>query len=320
MKYIKNKYSTESLLIGVSGGQDSICLIRFINNFNTKQKKYKHIDYIYIDHQWTKESKKQAEYVISYLKSLKNKVTIYQIRKTSLSEKIARTYRYHTIIHHAIKYKYKVILTAHTETDKIETFFLNLIRGTTIEGTTTLGLCRMINQKIVLARPLIYTTRQYIKFTCRRYFLPLWSDSSNYNYSIKRNRVRNELIPYLRKYYNKKLESNMIGFLSNCKYNNEYIKKKVINLYLQNKHKKYIALNYKYLKKQHSIIQVRVMQIFLCHSINLFVDKSKLTDLISKLYQVKNEKYFRLILKNINVLYVGQWIFLSYSESTSLNK
>nr|YP_009391385.1 tRNA Ile-lysidine synthetase [Platysiphonia delicata]ARW59529.1 tRNA Ile-lysidine synthetase [Platysiphonia delicata] len=319
MEYITNQYSNESLLIAISGGQDSICLVKLMNNFDLKEKKCKQIDYIHIDHQWTKESKKQAEYIISYLKSLRKKVSIYQIKKTSLSEKISRLYRYHIIINHAIRYKYRIVLTAHTKTDKIETFFLNLIRGTTTEGTTALNLCRMIGHKTMLGRPLIYMDRQFTKFICRKYFLPLWSDNSNYNYSIKRNRVRNELIPYLRKYYNKKIDNNVLNFLNNCKYNNEYIKQKIIKTYLQHKHDKYVALNHKCLKKQHIIMQVKIIQFFLYHSINLFINKSRLISFINQLKKVKDKKCFTLVSNNISILGTNQWIYLRYHNISILN-
>nr|QCI06990.1 tRNA Ile-lysidine synthetase [Haraldiophyllum bonnemaisonii] len=304
----------KSILIAISGGQDSIYLIKLIEVLMTFSRFNKNkIEYIYIDHQWKIDSEKQIEHLINYLKIFKITINIYQIKNIILSENISRINRYHTIINHAKKFKYNIIITAHSNTDKLETFFINLIRGTSIEGASSLTFHRKLNNKLHIIRPLIHYNRIYINWYCRKFFLPIWSDNSNNNYLIQRNRIRYELIPYLKKYFHPNIEKNLRFFLRNSFYDNEYIKKNIINLYINLCHKKYIALNYLSLKNQTLNIQIRILQLFFYHNFCLLLEPNYIIKLIKfinikysnkiidwRYFQIKKEsKWIYIILKNI---------------------
>lgn len=71
LNQIVKKYNLNSLLIAISGGQDSICLIKLLEQFNKQKHFIKKIEYLYIDHQWKKDSKIQAEHLINYMKQQK---------------------------------------------------------------------------------------------------------------------------------------------------------------------------------------------------------------------------------------------------------
>lgn len=311
MNYIIKKYQISSILIAISGGQDSIYLIKLIeilkNNF------YFHkVEYIYIDHQWKIDSLKQIEHIINYLIFLKKKLSIYQINKRTLSENNSRIYRYHIILNHAIKNKYQAIITAHTKTDKLETFLLNLIRGTSIEGINSLTLHKQINQQIHLLRPLINENRDNITWYCRQNCLPIWSDTTNYNYKIKRNRIRFELLPYLRKYFNINIENNCNKFLTTCFYDNEYIKQNIIKLYTHIRHNKYIAINILDINKYHISIQTRILQLFFFHNFHILINKNiliKLIKIFNKQYSKKKIKWKYL---EFHITYI--WLCIRFNK------
>jgi len=305
-KIIQNN-EAKSLLIAISGGQDSICLIKLIEKIK-EEILYNKIEYIYIDHQWKKNSRIQIEHIIKYCKKLKINLSIYQIKKITLSENIARRYRYHTLINHAIIYRYKTIITAHTKTDKLETFIYNLIRGTGIEGIKGLNLYRKVNSKISILRPLIYENRLKINFFCRKWFLPIWSDTTNYNYHIIRNRIRHEIFPYIKKYLNKNFEKNIINFLYNFHYDNEYIKQQAFKIYLKIKHNKYIAIKTDCIKKQHIALQVKILQLFIYHNFYIIITKKLLFNLIVNVYNIDDCKY--IYYKNIIFCINDQWIYI----------
>nr|YP_009395937.1 tRNA Ile-lysidine synthetase [Dasya naccarioides]ARW65123.1 tRNA Ile-lysidine synthetase [Dasya naccarioides] len=308
MNHIIKKYQINSLLIAISGGQDSICLIKLLEQFNKQKNSIKKFEYLYIDHQWKKDSKIQAEYLINYMKQQKKKFSIYQIKKISISENTSRIYRYNTIIDHAMQNKYDAIITAHTKTDKLETFIQNLGRGTTIEGATSLNSYNKLNQKLYLFRPLISNHRQELNFFCRKYFLPIWSDNTNYNYSIKRNRIRYEVIPYLNKYLNKKIESNLVNFLESCYHDHEYIKQISIINYINNKHYRYIALNYRNIQNNHIAIQTRIIQLFINHNLYIFIHKYFLYQLL----KIINRKINTTIKwKKIKFEIKTDWIYIT---------
>nr|YP_009399050.1 tRNA Ile-lysidine synthetase [Taenioma perpusillum]ARW68447.1 tRNA Ile-lysidine synthetase [Taenioma perpusillum] len=302
--YIITKHKRNYILVCISGGQDSICLIKLIENLKKVFYNYT-INYIYIDHQWTKNSKKQTYHIINYIRQSNQQLYIYQITQGSFSENNARKYRYHLIFNHALKYKYNIIMTAHSQTDKIETCIFNLIRGTSLEGITSLNLNIQLDNKISLLRPLILNDRTDINFFCKRWCLPIWIDKTNYNFNIYRNRIRNEVIPYFKTYINYNTEKSVLNFIQNCYYDNEYIKKKSIIFYCTNINKYYIKLNYNFLIKQHISIQIKVLQIFIYFHFNLIIHKYFLIHLIYYFHLYKS----KIRTKQFNIL---QWKNLKF--------
>nr|YP_009398846.1 tRNA Ile-lysidine synthetase [Cliftonaea pectinata]ARW68022.1 tRNA Ile-lysidine synthetase [Cliftonaea pectinata] len=308
------KYSQNSILIAISGGQDSICLVKLIELINMviqlETNKVK-LEYIYIDHQWKKNSPKQVQHITNYLKSLKKTIYIYQIKNRALSEEICRKYRYHIIIEHAIKYRQKIVVTAHTETDKIETFFQNIIRGTGLEGITSLNTIGKLNAQIFITRPLINQKRYLMNWLCKKFCLPVWSDITNYNYYIQRNRIRHELIPYISKYFNPNIEKNLKYLIHNYYIENEYIKKNSLKVYLTILHNYYIAINYKIITKYNLAIQSRIIQIFYFHNFSQYLNNQILMSilkLINKInINVQNNIKYKKFQLNIN----KSWIYIT---------
>nr|QCI07959.1 tRNA Ile-lysidine synthetase [Plumaria plumosa] len=304
---IRNKLS--SILIAISGGQDSLCLIQLIDNFMQNYNVLQSIEYIYIDHQWKKDSEKQIEHLINYISNTGKNLCIYQLNSILLSEGKAREHRYHIIINHAVKYKYQAIITAHTKTDRIETFFQNLIKGTSIDGATSLTISRKLSNKLYLMRPLIDIDRVDISWFCRKYCLPIWSDLTNYYLYIKRNRIRYELIPYLNNYFNNKVNDNLTHFLDRSNQENEYLKQNTLKLYISSRHSKYIALNYTVVITQHYALQSRILQLFFYHNFNLLITNTMIIQLI-KAFCKKNTNIKILQWRNLKIYLNNLWIYI----------
>ena len=274
--------NVQKILIAFSGGQDSILLISIINKLmNTKIMKPIQVSYIYIDHQWKKSSYKQIKHIISYIKSTSNKIYVYQIKNTILSEETCRKYRNHIIIQHSKKYNYDLILTGHSLTDKVETFIHSLIRGSGIESFNSLNIRSNLKNDTTIFRPLITINRNTIYWICKKLRLPIWSDKTNYINKMERNRIRQELIPYLKNYMNKNLENKINHLINNYLYENDYIKQNVIKLYLKYIHKNKIAIKYTELKKQNIIIQIRTIQLFGFHNFQIYINHQEVMQIIN---------------------------------------
>nr|QCI04204.1 tRNA Ile-lysidine synthetase [Anotrichium furcellatum] len=305
MKY--NQYN--KILIAISGGQDSIFLINIINYLINKYSIIIQTEYIYIDHQWKYDSKIQLMHLINYILLTNQKLFIYQINSHILKENIAREFRYNIIIQHAKHKNSHIIMTAHSQTDKIETFFINLIRGTSIDGATSLRINRHMKQYIRLIRPILNLSRSYIKFNCMNFCLPVWSDSSNYSMNIYRNRIRNELIPYIANYFNHSINKQINKFLNYCLIDNEYIKQNTLKLYMHSCHYKYIALNYNQIKSQHSALQNRIFQLFFMHHCSILLDHT----IIIKIQKIlKHNKPGKIIqFDRITIALKSSWIYIT---------
>nr|ARW68240.1 tRNA Ile-lysidine synthetase [Chondria sp. (in: red algae)] len=303
------------ILVAISGGQDSLYLIKFIqdykNDYQIIKRKTIYISYIYIDHQWRRDSYKHIKHIANYIKSFNENFYIYQLNENIISESISRIYRYNIILKHAIRNGYQHIITGHNKTDKIETFLHNFIRGNGIEGLTTLVSQIKVNNNIQLLRPLLNINRENIYWICKKFYLPIWSDTTNYIYSLSRNRIRNELIPYLKKYFHQNIENNINYLLNNYYNHHEYIKQSTMKLYLNSIHKNHMALNHVQLTKQHFILQFKTIQLFCIHNININIKHKIITKLIIHMNQKASKVYLRINLKYITLHVNNKWIYMT---------
>jgi len=85
------------------------------------------------------------------------------------------------------------IATAHHRDDQVETFFINLIRGTGISG-----LHGILPKKDKIIRPMLFTNRHEIEDFAINHFIPWREDRSNEETKYLRNRIRLELLPIMK--------------------------------------------------------------------------------------------------------------------------
>ena len=101
------------------------------------------------------------------------------------------------------------LVTGHTASDVAETLLFNLVRGSGSDGLQALGWQRPLSPSIMLVRPLLCMTRQETASFCSTHQLPLWLDSTNSDLRFARNRIRHEVMPYLKAHLNCKAEQHL---------------------------------------------------------------------------------------------------------------
>jgi len=195
-----------TLLLAISGGQDSMALLKLIIVLK-RLYKWK-VEIWHGDHQWHSKSERiEAELrlwcfnrQISFHSNKANKEEV-------ANEEKARNWRYENLL---IKAKLLSsnnihpctrILTGHTATDRAETIIMNLARGTDLVGLSTLKEQRILENNIVLARPLLVFNRDETLEICNEFNLPVWIDPSNENINLTRNKIRKEILPILNSIY-----------------------------------------------------------------------------------------------------------------------
>lgn len=89
-------------------------------------------------------------------------------------------------------YSYDLVATAHNENDSVETFFINLSRGTGIRGLTGIS---PVNGKII--RPLLFATRKDIIAYAEQKQFKFREDASNLDTKYRRNKIRHDVIPVM---------------------------------------------------------------------------------------------------------------------------
>lgn len=208
--------SNQRLLVAVSGGQDSLCLIKLLLDLQPKWGW--NLAIAHCDHRWRSDSEASANHVENLAKNWGISYNLETASDIPKTEAAARKWRYQALTEIAIAHNYPYIVTGHTASDRAETLLYNLIRGSGADGLSALTWMRPLPDfrlenldensqfKISLVRPLLEITRSQTGQFCQEQKLPIWEDSTNQDFKYARNRIRSELLPYLETHFNPKAQ------------------------------------------------------------------------------------------------------------------
>ena len=199
--------SNSTLLLAISGGQDSMALLKLIIDL---KRLYKwQVEIWHGDHQWHSKSEEIKEELKLWCFNKKLPFHTNKANKEEVgNEEKARDWRYKNLIIKANSLKSKnldsscmKILTGHTATDRAETIIMNLARGSDLIGLSTLKEQRVLENNLELVRPLLIFDRKETLEICKEFNLPVWIDPSNENINLTRNKIRKEILPVLNSIY-----------------------------------------------------------------------------------------------------------------------
>ncbi len=204
------------LLVAVSGGQDSVCLLHILKGLQVELGIDLHV--AHLDHCLRgTESEADARYVAELAKKLGIPVTIgqcdvraYQKAHRTSMEEAAREVRYNFLSGVAESIGIDRVAIAHTMDDHVETILLHLIRGTGIRGLRGLkarGRWQSDGKNLIVVRPLLKVTRDETAAYCAKHRLHPRLDTTNLSLVPMRNGVRLELLPLMKKYNPQVVES-----------------------------------------------------------------------------------------------------------------
>jgi tRNA(Ile)-lysidine synthase len=194
-----------TLLIAVSGGQDSLCLAKLLL---MQRAKYNwNLAIAHCDHQWRSDSIANADHVQKIASEWGINFCLRTAEIAPKNEAMAREWRYAMLVEMAKINNCDFVVTGHTRSDRVETLLYNLMRGSGADGLASLTWQRSLTNDINLVRPLLNVSRHQTKGFCDENQIPIWEDSTNQNLDYRRNRLRLETIPYLQAHFNPQLES-----------------------------------------------------------------------------------------------------------------
>jgi tRNA(Ile)-lysidine synthase len=219
------------LLVAVSGGQDSLCLIRLLLDLQPKWEW--HLAIAHCNHRWRTDATANAEYVEQLAQVWQ--VPYYGSTAVEIptSEAAARQWRYQAFTEIATKHGYSVVVTGHTASDRAETLIYNLIRGSGADGLQALTWKRSLTPAVQLVRPLLAITRQETAQFCQEANLKIWEDVTNQDWHYTRNRIRQELLPYLQTHFNPQIELSLAQTAELLQAEVEYLETVARELYQQ---------------------------------------------------------------------------------------
>ena len=195
--------SGDTIVVGVSGGPDSICLLNVLKNLQNELKI--NIVVAHINHMIRKEADSETVFVQDFceqrdIKCFVKKADVLQIAKEKKlgTEEVGRKIRYDFFEEVKNIVGGNKIATAHNANDNAETVLMNFLRGS---GSTGLkGIEPIRDNKLI--RPIIECTRQEIEQYCNEKGLNPKYDKTNQENIYTRNKIRNMLIPYIQENFN----------------------------------------------------------------------------------------------------------------------
>lgn len=305
----------DSIVVGVSGGPDSITLLDILIKLQ-KQIKF-NIVVAHINHMIRREAEDDEKYVEKYCKN-KNipfyakQAKVEEIAKNQKigTEEAGRNLRYEFFNEILEKTKSNKIATAHTKNDNVETVLMNIIRGSGTKGLKGIELIR--DNKYI--RPLLEITRTEIEEYCKKNNLEPRIDTSNMENIYTRNKIRNLLIPYIQKEFNPNIIETIDRLSCISKEENKYfenITKKTYKEILVKETKNEIVLDLKKFNTLETVIKNRIV----LYTINrLFgssngIEKIHIQDII-KLCSNNIGNKFLIPNKKVKILLKNRKIFI----------
>lgn len=183
------------ILIAVSGGLDSMVLLDLLSKSN--------LDYAVAHCNFklrSEESDQDENFVKSYCQenSIPGFFQKFDTKKFAEDQKLsiqvaARKLRYEWFYELLATQNFDFLLTAHHLDDQLETFLINLSRGTGLDG-----LCGIPSQNDKIIRPLLTFSKAEIETFAQENQLKWREDSSNSSYKYIRNKIRHQVVPILK--------------------------------------------------------------------------------------------------------------------------
>ncbi len=208
----------ETVVVGVSGGPDSLCLLHILNRLCDECRIGLHVAHLNhrirgreADADAAFVAKLAEEWGLPYTVEARDVPALAKEEKLSLEE-AARRVRYTFLAEVAERVGAKRIAVGHNADDQTESVLMHWLRGAGLAGlrgmlpATPLSDYRLLEERdkeqeaFTLIRPLLEVTRADVEAYCAEHNLQPRFDRSNLDTTYYRNRLRHELIPYLEGY------------------------------------------------------------------------------------------------------------------------
>lgn len=255
----------DKIVVGVSGGPDSICLVDILNDIKNEDKINFELVVCHINHMIREEAGEDEEFVKKYCEE--NTIPFFakhaEVKKMAKEMKIGteeagRKIRYEFFEEVLQKTSANKIATAHTKNDNAETVLMNLIRGS---GTSGLKGIKAIREDKYI-KPLIDVSRDEIEEYCKEKKLNPRHDKTNDENIYTRNKIRNILIPLIKKEFNPNIIETINRLSKLVEKESDYLDNITEETYkkiLIKEEKQEIILNLKRFNEEDEVIKSRIV-------------------------------------------------------------
>ena len=327
----------DKLVVAVSGGPDSICLLDILNEIIKKEINYQEgpspvakncqkgpspmatLVVAHVNHMIRAEADSDEAFVRDYCE--KNNIEFYSksidVKKLANNSKIGveeagRIARYDFFDEVMQKTNANKVAIAHNMNDRAETVIMNLLRGSGVSG-----LIGIEAKRGIYIRPLIECDRLEIEEYCNSNNLNPRIDKTNFDNTYTRNKIRNVVIPYIKEEFNPNI-INTLNRLSDLACDEEtFIENQVVIKYkelLCNENKKEIVLDLKGFNNQEKVIKSRIIlyTITRLFGTSKGIEKIHIEDIIKLCSNNIGNKYLtpnkkiKVLVKNHKIYFISQ--------------
>ncbi len=193
----------DRVLIGLSGGADSVCLARVL--YELAEEYELTLAAVCCHHGLRgEEADRDVLFVEDFCKE--HKIRFYKVfdyveqrafDKGMTLEEAGREFRYETFQSIMTLHGYNKLAIAHNADDRAETMLFHLIRGTGIAGLCTMEPVRVFFEEKQIIRPLLWTRKEAIENWLRKKNISWRTDETNLKDIYTRNRIRHHILPEL---------------------------------------------------------------------------------------------------------------------------
>lgn len=195
------------VLVAVSGGADSVALIRALAALKTTGRG--RLAVAHFNHRLRADASQDAEFVAELAGRLGLPIELGHAETAATArvdgdgiEAAARSERYRFLQSAAERIAARYVVTAHTADDQVETILHRIVRGTGIAGLAGMRRVRPLGDAVTLMRPMLAINRAEVLAYLAYLGQPHREDPSNASHAHARNRIRHSLLPLLKADYN----------------------------------------------------------------------------------------------------------------------
>lgn len=288
LKFIKEKNivkSGDKILVGLSGGPDSVCMLNLLCSIREEEKI--EVAAAHINHMLRgEEADKDEEYSKRLCESLgvrffskRIDINKYALETGKSSELAGREARYDFFDEIINKINFNKIATAHNANDQAETILMRIMRGTGLEGLGGIP----VEREGKYIRPILFMKREEVEQYCKENNLNPHIDATNLERIYSRNKVRLDILPYMKNNFNPNIVETINRMALLLQDDNEFIEGEVNKAYKDNcfERENSIVIS-KNLFNIHSAIVTRVIRkaLFAINKSNYDMEMKNIEDII----------------------------------------
>ena len=299
----------DTIIVGVSGGPDSLCLLHVLIEIARKEKLT--LIVAHVNYGLRGDEAKNDQLLVEAV-ARENDIpceTLIVQQPVKGGEMQWRIMRYDFFEKLRVKYGAQHIAVAHNQNDQAETFLLHLLRGSGLTGFVGM---RFVSCNYVV-RPLLSVPREVILTYCKKHNISFHTDHTNSDTKFTRNRIRTQLVPYLQENYNPQIISVLARTAEMIVEDIKIIEKQTDVFWQEDQEKKIITFTVQDFQDRNIALQRRA----LLHMINVLrgdtkdIEKGLIDEMCKVILSTKNKNQL-FIGKNLKMHRKGDTVICAY--------